>query len=195
MLKKRSGVAISLMVAASTVAMGCGAHLYSPSARVVPMEAAKTLDEGQHAMGAHAGASSVDALEIFHAAARYRQGVAEGVEVGADVNLGVVTNMDEAATPVNPLIFSGRVATKWAPAALGDYFAVIGGLGGGTSEAGQFFSPDLGVIVAYENPYVVPFLSADGFVSVPINAHEIDMSSKDEGAGFNLQTPQTTFGV
>lgn len=184
-----------LLAGALSSLTGCSAHLYSQPGRVAPLEAAKTVDDGKHSVGAFAGPTEVHGLEMTQASVRYRQGVGEHVEVGADANLRVVTNMDDGATAVNPTIWSGRLATKWAPEMFGDYFAVIGGIAGGTSEAGQFVSPDLGVVFSYENKYVVPFLSADGYVSVPINAKQVDLSKKSQEPGTRVGTPQVTLGL
>jgi hypothetical protein len=47
-------------------------------------------------------------------------------------------------------------------------------VGGGGSAAGGFFSPDIGAIVAYENPYLVPFLAVRGSISQPIAAQPVN---------------------
>src|SRR5690554_4931465 len=140
-MKKSGWIALVLLMGASTVSMGCThAYLHSPSARVAPLEAARTVEDGDHALAVYAGPSS-GSLDFDNVSARYRQGVSDQVEVGGDLNFQVVRDMDEAETPVNPLLLSGRVAAKWSPAATQDYVAVFGGLGAGTSVAGQFLSP------------------------------------------------------
>lgn len=202
-MKKSGWIALVLMTGASVVSMGCThAYLHSPSARVAPLEAAKTLEDGEHALAVYAGPSR-GSLDFDNVSGRYRQGVSDQVEVGGDLNFQIVSKMNEAVTPVNPLVLSGRVGAKWSPAVTQDYVAVIGGLGAGTSVAGQFISPDLGVIFAFENRYVVPFVSANGFVSVPINAQPVDMRARSQmdaepdaaDLAAAAQTPLTTYGV
>ena len=48
------------------------------------------------------------------------------------------------------------------------------GWGGGASAGGRFLSPDIGVIAAFENRYLVPFLAFRGSFSVPFDCHPVD---------------------
>src|SRR5690554_6808835 len=167
----------TLLVIASLTATACSSpHLYSQPGRVAALEAAKTLDVGEHSVGAQGGVAYEASINLTQISAKYRYGLSDQVEVGVDGNLRVVTNMAKLKNRVNPIILSSRVGAKWAPAALQDYVAVTGGVAGGTYAAGQFLSPDLGVVLAFENRYVVPFVSASGYVSVPVNAQEVDVT-------------------
>lgn len=188
-------VLTTLLLTLSSMTTACSApYLFSQPGRVATLEAAKTVGEGKRSVGVSGGPSTVYNLDITHVSARYRYGVTDQVELGADANFGVVTNLENAKTqPTTPALWSARLATKWAPEVLQDYVAVIGGVAGGTYAGGQFISPDLGVVLAFQNDYVVPFLSASGYVSIPINAQGVDLSLSEPGD--YVVTPQTTWGV
>lgn len=191
---KRLLTAIGL-IALSTPLTGCYAHLYSPPARVDALEGAKPVEHGRTSVGASAGThGEVFGFDATTVSVRARHGVSDHAEVGFDANLARL-NENDAATPVDPNIWSARVGGKLAPAALHDYAAVIGGVGAGTSAGGKFISPDVGLVLAFENPYLVPFASIDGFVSQPIDARPVDISTTDEGAGTHVAKAQRTWGA
>jgi hypothetical protein len=183
------------LIALAHALVGCNAHVYSPPARVAPMESSKPVARGQTSGGVAAGTgSAIFGVETHNATARVRHGVTDHSELGVDANLMVVDD-SEAAAEVNPYIWSARVGGKWAPQPLQDHLGLVYGVGGGTSAGGQFISPDVGVVAAFENPYLVPFVSANGFVSEPINAQPVDVSNKDQGEGTKVMTAKTTWGA
>ncbi len=59
----------------------------------------------------------------------------------------------------------------------------------------QFVSPDLAAIVAWENPYVVPFLSAHGGMSFPIDARQIDVTGAGESTTVGMPARTRLLGV
>jgi hypothetical protein len=183
------------LVVVSSALIGCNAHVYSPPTRIAPMESSKPVAKGKTSGGVSAGSQGeIFGVSTMSAAAKVRHGVTENSEVGVDANFMVVDD-SQAAADINPTIWSARAGGKYAPEFLGDHVALIYGVGAGTSEGGQFLSPDVGLVVAYENPYVVPFASVDGFVSEPINAQPVDVSTKDEGVGTNVMTASRTWGA
>jgi hypothetical protein len=185
----------TFLVATATTLMGCNAHVYSPPARIAPMESSKPVAEGTTSGGVSGGSQGeLFGPETLSATAKVRHGVTEHSEVGVDANFMVVDD-SQAAADIDPTIWSARVGGKWAPDPLGDYVSLIYGVGGGSSEGGQFVSPDVGVVMAYENPYVVPFVSVDGYVSEPINAQPVDVSLNEDGVGTNIQTASRTWGA
>ena len=85
------------------------------------------------------------------------------------------------------------MGAKWSPKQTGQHLRFIGGLGAGTYTGGPFLSPDLGIVLAYENPYVVPFLTLSGYVSIPLDAQEVDIGVS-EMSDYSV-TPSTTVGI
>src|SRR5690554_3056942 len=168
-------------------------YVFSPPGRVALLETAKTVGDGAHSVGVHGGQSIVDDFRVNHLTARYRYGLSDQLEVGADANLAKYDNMPAPPSRTNPFIASARVGAKWSPEVTGDNLAFIGGLGAGTYTGGPFVSPDVGVVIAYENPYVVPFLTLSSYMSIPLDAQEVDIGASEMSDHF--VTPSTTVGV
>lgn len=187
-------IALCLATTASAL-VGCAPHVYSPPARVSALESAKPVAKDETSGGVAVGMQGeVFGFETLDASARVRRGVTEHSELGLDANMMRV-NDSEAAADVDPYIWSARAGGKWAPALLEDHIALIYGIGAGTSEGGPFVSPDVGAVLAWENPYLVPFASVNGFVSEPLDARPVDVSTHEEGVGTNVQTASTTWGA
>jgi hypothetical protein len=120
-----------------------------------------------------------------------RQGIAEAVEVGADAHFAKI-NGEPADKELKPYLGILRVGAKWE--FLKDFVALTAGAGGGLSDAGLYIAPDLGLVVAFENPYAIPYATISGYVSQPVDPKPVDLSTEDEGVGTNIQTPEFTFG-
>lgn len=183
---------LSLLIMAGA---GCGAHLYSPPGRVVTLETARPLQASQQSVGAFAGYTDVTGIHLGQGALRYRHGTPARVDVGVDANVSVVTNTDEVRNPPSSaLVWGGRLGAKWAPEALEDFAALTAGVGGGGYAGGGFFGPDLGVVIAWENAYAVPFLSAVGYLSVPVAARDVDLTLAKDDAEQRIMRAQNTWG-
>jgi hypothetical protein len=106
---------------------------------------------------------------------RVRRGVDDETEVSADVSVLHVENDGGAQVNTYPNVFAVRGGAKHR---LTRWFSVTGGLGGGASDGGGFFGPDVGGVLAFENPYFVPFLSARAGLGVPFDARPVDTGAK-----------------
>ncbi len=166
----------------------CTPFSLSPPARVLPLESADTIAEGAVAIGA-SGA--------VHDAVRHTSGSAsldvayapiDGLELSAEATYAHVDYRDERA----PYLGAGRLGLKVAPV---PHFALVAGVGAGAGAHGAFVSPDVGVIGAYENPYLVPWTAVRGLASVPVGPSTITVSQDDDGNGtlrfFDLVPPNT----
>ncbi len=171
---------------------GCS-HVFSPPARVNMLESSAVIDEGDHAIAVVPGATrAVWGFNALSLTGTYKQGIGYDVEIGADANVIMISNDSGPSvkgttgnitkTGDNPIVMSGRIRGKWAPSFLGENVALTGGLGGGYAPAGGgFISPDFGIILAYENRYLVPYLGLNTFVSQPIGAKPVDVG-REKGA-------------
>ncbi len=195
--KRHPFTPIAVLIASAIMASvfaGCGAHAYSPPARIATVETARTLEEGETSHQLAGGLfSEVLGAEGGLVSVRVRHGVSDALELGGDVTLIHITS--EGAGDPHPNIYEGRAALRWGPEWAGDYVALTAGLGGGASAAGGFVSPDIGLNIAYENRYVVPFLTGSLLVSVPVGAKAVDLSDFDSEPGTDMQTPVTTKGA
>ncbi len=158
------------MCAALALAIGCKAHVYSPPARMLGLESAATLPAGETGVQGELGA--VSWIDGTTGALRVRHGFTEDVE--ASVEASALHVGRESAANTNPNAYALQLGAKYR---LAPWLSLAGGVGGGSSAAGQFVSPDLAAIVAWENPYVVPFLSAHGALSFPIDARQVDVTA------------------
>ncbi len=177
------------------VATGCQAHIFSPPANLAPMESVAVAQQGEIRIG---GFVSVQTLgfgpDAVLGSLKARHGIGNDFEIGLDANLaGINSDKMSNKDDFNNKVFTSRVGGKWSP--MGNYFALTAGVGGGTHTGGQFFAPDLGVVFAYENEYLIPFANISGYLSQPINAKSVDFSYDEQPIGEAVETPRTTYGA
>ena len=179
------------VVLAGALLSACGYNVYSPPARSVPLESVATLRPGQYAIAADFGvAVSVFGPSIVAASLRARRGTLPDLDTVIETNLLRVVGQPEADTREHRNAYDLRAGVQYR---LASFVAVSGGLGGGAYAGGGFISPDLGVVVGYENRYLIPFLSVRGYLSQPLAARRVDLG-EDEGTR-RFSTPSTTVGV
>lgn len=170
----------ALLIITSLVATGCSSpHLYSHRGRVAIIESAKTVGEDQHSVGVYAGNTTLGEFNTSHLTAGVRQGLRDNLELGVDASFGKFSDWTLTKNVRKPTIWSARLSTKWAPEVFHNNFAVIGGVGGGTHVGSQFISPDIGFVLAYDNPHVVPYMSVSFYASVPLNAQRVVLGHRD----------------
>ncbi|MCA9611487.1 MAG: hypothetical protein R3B99_17295 [Polyangiales bacterium] len=185
-----------LLVLPLAIAAGCTPRVYSPPGRAMPLEAPTPLGEGNTAVQVEGGVSGmVFGPSFLHGSVRLRHGVSDQLEVDGELNaVGVMVPSDadwDDDSDAHRGIYSAHVALKRN---FSRHFALRFGAGGGVSAGGAFFAPDLGFVVGYDNPAVVPFVGAYGFVSYPLGPRYVrfvDESTGDE----QILRPRTTVGV
>jgi len=179
---------------------GCTPHVFSPPAGSFLVESSETVGAGKHGVrGEFFAGGALFGPEVLSARASYRHGVSDELELSAAP--AIISVLGGRAGDSSPNVYALRVGAKYAPV---KHVALVGGLGGGSSAAGGFVSPDLGVIGAYENPYFVPFVSARGLISAPVAARTVHFTV-DDGAGDTddeddlpdeyRQRPELTYGL
>jgi hypothetical protein len=172
------------------LASACTPRVYSPPARTLPLETPATLEPGAYGFDAEGGYSgAVFGPELATAALRVRRGLDEGIEAAAE--LGFVHVDRGGDTDTHPNGYLVRAGIKLQPE---QAFALRAGVGGGGSAAGGFVSPDIGITLAFENAYFVPFVSGDAWVSQPIAASEIHLGTDDDGDDV-WDRPKPSFGL
>src|SRR6266581_8128842 len=156
-----------------TLLVGCGYHVYSPPGRVLPLESAATLAKGRTAVGAEIsghGGGGID--NIAGGSLRLRRGVGERFEGSIEASFASINGDSAAGT--DPKLYQAFAGLKWNPGTR--FIGIVAGVGGGGSAGGSFGAVDAGVIAAYENCYVVPFLGIHGILSVPFDAKDVDVT-------------------
>jgi hypothetical protein len=152
---------------------------------MLPLESVATLPRGE--LGVQGEFGGVTWIDGATATIRARGGLTERIELSAETSVLHVGH--ESAAGTNPNGYAARVGAKFRAL---PWLALTGGLGGGGSAAGGFLSPDLGVIVAWENRYAVPFLSGRAGVSLPIDARQVDVTEVGDGTT-HVGTPEQTW--
>jgi hypothetical protein len=194
-----SGTVVALcrvVINSRYVFLGCLAALvtgcigiYSPPARLMPLETASTLKENQTGLSGEVGyAGAVFGPDVLSVSARVRRLLIKDLDWTAEANLLHIFDRNENPTDADPNVYSIRGGLKYR---LVECLSFTGGAGGGASAGGGFFSPDLGVVLAYENDYFFPFFSVRGYLSQPIAAQAV---SYGDGDDITAETPKFTFG-
>lgn len=177
-----------LVLAAAALALGaCTPYALSAPARTLPLESAATLREGDVAVQASGGFHDALGSGGGSASVRGRVGLAPQLEAQAEASYAYVEYGDERS----PHLGAGRAGLKLA---LVPHVALVAGLGAGSHSHGAFLAPDVGLIVAWENDDVVPWLAVRGWVSVPVDAQSVTVT-RENGDGsremFSLVPPNT----
>jgi hypothetical protein len=157
------------------------------------LETAATLEPGEAAVTIEGKGGTVEETlgsggEVAAGTARLRLGRSADFEITGEGGAAFV--LTKGSGDDHRGIYLGRVGAKYRVARC---VALTAGLGGGGSAAGGFFSPDLGVVLAYENAYFVPFVSADQALSIPFLARAVDTSEADQPPGTYMSEPSFTW--
>lgn len=170
--------------------VGCQTTVFSPPARPMPLETAATLPPGDTGIQVEGGNhSSVFRPQLWSGTLRVRHGLSENIDLALEAS-AVHIDADASSNPTSRNLHSLRGGLKYR---VMKHFAVAGGVGGGYSAGGAFMSPDVGPIVAWENRYVVPFVSARGGLSSPIAPRTVDLSSNGDPPGTTSSRPKPTW--
>jgi len=137
----------------------CTPFALSPPARTLPLESPATLEDGRVSIQAAASAWRPGPIT---AAVRARVGLASGVEAQLEGSYIHHRYADERT----PHIGAARAGLKLAPT---PHVAFALGLGAGSHTHGAFLAPDAGVLLAYENPDFVPWITGRVTFSAPVD--------------------------
>ena len=167
------------IIALGLVFGGCSYQLASPPARMVMLNAARTVRPGE-TVGGVKGAGHVAVFEpgAAVASAGVRHGVADGIELDADATWAYVVWDEDPRDQPQHLRRARRVQ--------GIESARLGGAARRRGRrlapaAGGFGAVDLGGVLSHPNCYVVPFGGGQLFVSEPIGAKSVSLSREVEG--------------
>lgn len=178
----------SLAAIVSLGSVGCQRHIFSPPARTVPLDAPRVLAPGETAInvtGSHT--DSVFDANVNGGTLGVRRGLTERVELQAEASGYHVDADEQTRASISRTAVAGRVGTKVG--LFRRHVSAFGGLGGGHHAAGGFLTPDVGLILGFDNPYFVPFVLGRVGVSQPIGAKTLDLSKPDETPGTALAKP------
>jgi hypothetical protein len=171
------------------MAAGCSHRVYSPPSQLFAVTPIAALPEEKQALDidvSHHAAIFDPPIEA--AAARLRQGVGTNTEVSVEGSAAAVRH--DGPSTAERTFYTGRVGVRTNPGARA--LTLFAGTGGGIAGADKFVAADGGLAVGYRNCVLVPMFQASAFVSKPIDAHPIDVTTDLEHPMFD--TPTTTLG-
>ena len=192
-------VLLCLSIMLLPIASGCliPSHAYSPPALVAPVTGVAPVESGR----AEVGGTIYSRDETFDASGSGvnlsgRLGLTESAETNLTLRLGSLG--PESRVSPQTLQWATRVGSRLSALGLTRSLSADLGLGVGGHHGGLFVSPDLGLTVGYDNPYVVPFARIDGWLSVPLASSEQDVIIDDTADGepiWGTQSPPDHPGV
>jgi len=180
---------LQLALLPTCLTLGCDHHAFSPPARALPLETVAPLSAGATGIQLEGGGHEEAAWgpSLVSGTARVRHGVGEDTDLSVEATVLHVMGQSTAGT--NPDAGMARVGVKHRVL---PFLSLTAGVGGGGSAGGGFVSPDIGAIVAYENPYVVPFFAMRGTLSQPIAARPINTTGVGDTMTY-INTPELTW--
>lgn len=143
--------------------VACAPIAVTPGIRTVPLESAQTVRRDHVAIRAGGGAHT-DWVVAATGQGGVSVGLDDELELQLDGSFAWVQSLESRA--VSPFAAAGRVGIKHQPV---DWLALTVGVGAGAGPWGGFVGGDLGIIFAYENPYVVPFFALRMQIGLPVN--------------------------
>lgn len=165
----------------------CKPRILTPPARMWPNETPGSLGKGTNAVrmtgGAHLALSHGWMGGFGYQAGSwtlaYHRGFTDLLEAGVQASLLAI---DDQGWDVDkkPYVGNIRIAAKLSPEPVRRLLGLRSGLGIGFSDAGEFFCIDGGLILGFENPYIVPFLNPGMYISFPFNTETVDFGVDDD---------------
>lgn len=182
-----------LLVISTLLTLACSHNAYTPPSRTMALASPQTLQKDEAKLRANVtGSADLFGPAVAAASGGYRRGMDEELEL--EVDLSYFQVMDRSTANTTRGIAMARVGGKYRPTQSA-HLALVAGAGGGYSPAaGAYLSGDLGVVVGYENRYVVPYLSAGVFGSVPLNPRAVNVTGVEDQSTF-MDTPENTVGL
>lgn len=168
---------------ATNMYCSCDPRMYTPPARLWPQETGpKPLDAGSSAFAAAGGMSfgycGFD-LTAGSGSLTYRRGLPHGLEANGTVSYlrlgtsGYSVTAGKNRDSFTPGAVGVHLGARYGPGALQRFVSGRLGAGMGFSPVGNYVGFDLGTVVGWHNPRVVPFVSPGLYVSLPFNTKRV----------------------
>ena len=171
---------------------GCSPYVHSPPGRTFPLESSKALYPRETGIQFEGGGTAGADVGVPGFSLRVRHGIVKQLDGSAEFNFSSIRPDDNREfLGANQFLMTGRIGLKYA---IVDHVAITGGVALGGWAGGAFVSPDLSLIVAYENPRAVPFFSLGGWTSHPFNAKTVALSPPDFNDTAFFGIPVLTWG-
>lgn len=160
----------------------CSPYLFSPPARMAPTELSTNPERGQKEINANVGLHTgvfEDAGPI-HVQGAVAYGVTDDVAVQGSMSIVHLIGQSGVSHGASQNIAALRAGVGYSPPTNRQWLRFTSGVGVGTSAAGGFISPDVGINLSYDNRYVVPFANYSAWVSLPERNAAVTLRWGDE---------------
>ena len=185
----------------------CKPRICTPPARTWPHETPGTLEKGKNSVRMMGGAHLHLEPAVFSNTLNYRagswtfawhRGFTNNLEAGVQASL-LAINDEDWDVDKKPYAGNIRIATKLSPEPMRRLLGLRSGLGLGFSEAGEFFCIDGGLVLGFDNPYIIPFFNPGMYISFPFNTETVDFGLSDDFPDDSMPTayaddPEITWG-
>ena len=172
--------------------LSCSPYVHSPPGRSFPLESSKALYPRETGVQVEGGGSAGGEVGVPGFTLRVRHGIVKQLDGSAEFNFeSVRPNGDLSFAGANHFLMSGRIGLKYA---IIDHIAITGGCAVGGWAGGAFVSPDISLILAWENPYAIPFITGGGYTSHPFNAKTVVLHDSDPTGEDFFGLPVLTWG-
>lgn len=181
-----------MFVSALLLGMGCAPYLHSPPGRTFPLESPKALFPRETGVQAEGGGLVGADVGVPGFTLRVRHGIVKGLDGSAEFNFGKIRPDGQLQfVGASPSLFVGRIGVKYA---FIDHVAITAGVGLGGWAGGGFASPDISLILGYENQYVVPFFTIGGYTSHPFRTKPVRLDHPTDPEESFVGLPVLTWG-
>ncbi len=169
----------------------CSQRVYAPPSQLFAVTPITALPQNRQALELEASHhAQIFDPAIEAGAARLRFGIGNDTEASLEGSTAVVR--DDGPSPEPRTFYTGRAGLRSNPGH--GAFTMFAGAGGGFGAAGgTFISADAGFAVGHVNCVLVPQAQASAYVSEPLDARPIDVTTDPDAPTFD--TPHTTIGA
>ncbi|MGB8332300.1 MAG: hypothetical protein WCE62_19405 [Polyangiales bacterium] len=157
---------------------GCVAYVHSPPGRSFPLESAKALYKRETGVQVEAGGGVNADIGLPGVTVRVRHGIVDKLDGSFEMGYQHINTEGPNLANADRNLGTARLGVKYE---IIEQIAVTAGLGGGIWAGGTFLSPDVSLIVAWENPYCVPFLDGGAYTSHPLGERNVTIIEDDLG--------------
>ena len=167
--------------------------VYAPPSRTMPLETARAAGRGATELQIEGGGGAgVFHFEAAGGGARVSHGVTDHVTASVE---GAAIVADGGSEHGTQMAYTSRAGVHVHPANQ-QHLALTGGVGGGVSGLlGSWVTADLGGVGSVGGRYATGFLSAEGFVSQPIESRPVTYDRDETDSISTAVGARGTLGV
>ncbi|MGL1903515.1 MAG: hypothetical protein OCC49_15355 [Fibrobacterales bacterium] len=180
-------------ISAALIISGCSFSVATPSTTLASHVTPGILDKGAQEIEIE----NHVATEIFGPAVEihqvsYSQGLTDSTELKVSAFAGIINPND--TIPLSRMMGGVSVLYQYNPT--NNHLGLYGGGGVGFSKYGNFISSEGGIVVGYDNRYLVPYIQLGGFASVPYFTRAIKRERDDyHSSGTEIKYLTKTIGA